>query len=95
MDKEDIIDALSFAVGRTCDICGAEFRLDSVTDSRRICHSCSAKLRTILHDFDISKIRSAETNYNNIPEPCKTCRTHPFNGGSGICFCTLCTPKIT
>lgn len=26
---------------------------------------------------------------------CKSCPTHPSNGGSGICWCTLGTPKIT
>ena len=31
----------------------------------------------------------------NIPDACKTCRQHPSNGGSGICHCTLATPKIT
>ena len=24
-----------------------------------------------------------------IPEPCKSCPNHPFNGGSGICNCML------
>jgi len=30
-----------------------------------------------------------------IPLPCKNCSNHPSNGGTGICFCTLATPKIT
>lgn len=29
------------------------------------------------------------------PDPCLTCPNHPSNGGSGICFCTLGSPKIT
>ena len=29
------------------------------------------------------------------PYPCLTCSNHPSNGGSGICFCTLGSPKIT
>ena len=30
-----------------------------------------------------------------IPLPCKNCSNHPSNGGTGICYCTLATPKIT
>ena len=30
-----------------------------------------------------------------IPDACKNCLNHPSNGGTGICFCTLATPKIT
>lgn len=30
-----------------------------------------------------------------IPEACRSCSNHPSNGGSGICNCTLGTPKIT
>lgn len=30
-----------------------------------------------------------------IPEACKNCSNHPSNGGSGICFCTLGSMKIT
>lgn len=30
-----------------------------------------------------------------IPVPCQTCSNHPSNGGTGICHCTLATPKIT
>lgn len=33
-------------------------------------------------------------NYNDIPSPCKTCSTHPTNGGDGICNCTLGTQII-
>ena len=29
------------------------------------------------------------------PSPCVGCPNHPSNGGSGICLCTLATPKIT
>lgn len=30
-----------------------------------------------------------------VPEPCKSCPTHPSNGGSGMCNCTLGMPEIT
>ena len=30
-----------------------------------------------------------------VPEACKNCSNHPSNGGSGICFCTLGSMKIT
>jgi len=29
-----------------------------------------------------------------IATPCAYCLNHPTNGGSGICHCTLGTPKI-
>ena len=29
------------------------------------------------------------TYKSSIPEACKTCPNHPFNGGSGICNCIL------
>lgn len=35
------------------------------------------------------------TTFTDIPDPCKNCPTHPSNGGSGICNCTLGLPKIT
>lgn len=34
-------------------------------------------------------------NYGNIPDVCKHCATHPSNGGSGICLCTLGCYHIT
>ena len=43
---------------------------------------------------DISKFIS----YPNITyeeSPCTHCYNNPKNGGSGICWCTLGTPKIT
>lgn len=30
-----------------------------------------------------------------VPEPCRGCPTHPSNGGSGICNCTLGQVPIT
>ena len=33
--------------------------------------------------------------YTNIPSACRNCSNHPSNGGSGICHCTLGSPKIT
>ena len=27
--------------------------------------------------------------------PCDRCSNNPKNGGSGICFCTLGSPKVT
>lgn len=35
------------------------------------------------------------TVYNNIPETCKHCATHPSNGGNGICWCVLGSYHIT
>lgn len=30
-----------------------------------------------------------------IPEECRFCSNHPSNGGTGICHCTLGSPKVT
>ena len=30
-----------------------------------------------------------------IPKPCQGCPTHPSNGGSGVCHCTLGLAPIT
>ena len=35
------------------------------------------------------------TTFTDIPDPCRKCPTHPSNGGSGICNCTLGLPQIT
>lgn len=29
-----------------------------------------------------------------IPELCRGCSNHPSNGGSGVCFCILGSPKV-
>ena len=34
-------------------------------------------------------------SFNNIPEACKHCMTHPSNGGDGICWCVLGSYHIT
>lgn len=39
--------------------------------------------------------QDTEGTIASIPNVCKTCPTHPSNGGSGICNCTLGLPKIT
>lgn len=38
--------------------------------------------------------KPAKVAWVDIPDPCKHCSTHPSNGGSGNCNCTLGTPKI-
>lgn len=27
-------------------------------------------------------------------DACKSCSNHPYNGGSGVCNCTLGTPQV-
>ena len=36
-----------------------------------------------------------ENTIITIPYACKTCPTHPSNGGDGICHCILGLPEIT
>jgi hypothetical protein len=33
--------------------------------------------------------------YEDSSSPCDKCANNPKNGGSGVCWCTLGTPKIT
>lgn len=42
---------------------------------------------------DLSKLTN--NSYNNVPDPCKYCATHPSNGGDGICWCVLGSYHIT
>ena len=32
---------------------------------------------------------------DDVPIPCRTCSQHPYNGGSGICNCTLGMTPVT
>ena len=29
-----------------------------------------------------------------VPEACRTCSSHPMNGGSGLCSCSLAYPEV-
>lgn len=58
---------------------------------------------TYVHDNDVRSI-AIGTGINvvglydylhSVPDMCRYCSNHPSNGGSGICHCTLGTPKIT
>ena len=52
------------------------------------------KIDTLLKtDYTIHLFENSTDSY--IPETCRNCPTHPSNGGSGICNCTLGLPKIT
>lgn len=44
--------------------------------------------------ININDYRSTDM-FNAIPSACRNCMNHPSNGGSGICLCTLGTPKVT
>lgn len=39
--------------------------------------------------------KDTEDTIITIPYACKTCPTHPSNGGDGICHCILGLPEIT
>ena len=45
--------------------------------------------------LELIKINPLETPFEDIPEACKYCPTHPSNGGTGFCHCILGQPKIT
>ena len=46
-------------------------------------------------DYIINQNKFTVNTISDIPYPCKSCPTHPSNGGNGICHCTLKTPQIT
>ena len=53
-------------------------------------------IREAVHQNDIYPVTQYKIpNILPVPDPCKNCSNHPSNGGTGICFCTLGTPKIT
>ena len=42
-----------------------------------------------------SPFMKVSTSPAYVASPCQTCSNNPANGGSGICNCTLGTPKVT
>lgn len=46
-------------------------------------------------DSFLESIRPLTEPFENIPEACRYCPTHPSNGGTGFCHCILGQPKIT
>ena len=55
-------------------------------------------IETIQMEFADRKDEPLQYKIPNIlpvPDPCKNCSNHPSNGGTGICHCTLASPKIT
>ena len=64
---------------RTCQICGGKFPVEWY-DTNTICPRCRVRLNSLMDNMQNS--------------PCDNCQANPKNGGSGICNCTLSTPKI-
>lgn len=46
-------------------------------------------------DSFLESIKPLTEPFENIPEACRYCPTHPSNGGTGFCHCILGQPKIT
>lgn len=54
------------------------------------------KLKLSLFDIKYAQKYIHALSFSFIENPsCKGCHNNPENGGSGICACTLGTPKIT
>lgn len=41
-----------------------------------------------------NQLPKTELNNEYIPEACRTCSSHPSNGGSGLCCCSLAYPEL-
>ena len=52
--------------------------------------------RSIQHEKTVNwtQLWVSSPNTDYVPPACKTCSNHPSNGGSGICYCTLCNDVI-
>ena len=71
---------------------------DAETGTYILCYDCVRKFNKWVGDWKNDFIKTPpiiNPETLKIPDACKTCRQHPSNGGSGICHCTLGTPKIT
>ena len=65
-----------------CKECGRSFNGGEIIQGNFYCPMCAS----IIHANG-----SKQFDLYNISEPCKKCKNHPSNGGSGICLCTLGT----
>lgn len=84
----------------TCPKCGADLEelmlASNPPQYQQQCRSCGWK-----HTEQEAVVRipfgdpCMKADLNSVPEPCKGCSNPLSNGGSGICFCTLGTPKFT
>jgi hypothetical protein len=61
---------------------------DTVTTAYSKSISWPEEQRTITPDY-------AAMKHNYFPSTCDHCPNNPKNGGYGICFCIIGTPKIT
>lgn len=68
-----------------CPVCGVKFYSYSGERPEK-CSHCNT-------EFDWYPSKKPFISVNE--SPCDHCSNNPKNGGSGICMCTLGTPKIT
>ena len=67
---------------------------EEIIELKKQVEQLNDKIDTLLkRDYTIHYLENTTSPY--VPEACKYCPTHPSNGGSGICNCTLGLPKIT
>ena len=89
----------------TCPKCGADLEEIVLTSNppqhQKRCRNCGWThteredvVRIPFVDPSI-KVDLVNSDLNSTPDPCKSCSNHPSNGGSGICFCILGTPKLS
>ena len=66
-----------------------------VDEEAKPCSTCEHYSTAVQRCLLVScEYKPARVAWIDIPDPCKHCSTHPSNGGSGNCNCTLGTPKI-
>lgn len=80
-------DALLNKYDKYCHNCGKPLNWDDIQEDEKL--NFNKK-----DNINIEKIITINP-FDSTPEVCRNCPTHPSNGGSGICNCTLGLPKIT
>lgn len=73
-----------------CRCCGKQFNGGEIILGNFYCPMCAS----IIHKNNGDKksdppIQISHSILDFISEPCKHCKNHPSNGGSGICHCIL------
>lgn len=83
---------------KKCFACGWEWTQRQGEEIIRVPFRADKAGRSNLDKTEIKEISSIslkDSATGFIPNACKNCPTHPSNGGSGICNCTLGVMNIT
>ena len=84
----------------TCPQCGADIQEQVIATmppiNRKVCLNCGWSYEEPRDDRVMRVQFGSDPSWDLFGSPaCIGCSNNPKNGGSGICFCTLGSPKIT